>query len=225
MLLTTRYEFNQVAQSMWDSLPDYLNDTNVIAVVDNSGSMLTAVAGKVTALDVAASLGMYVAQRSTGDFKDLSISFSDDAKFVKHSGNVNERLSQVCSADWGSTNLHSVFKLILDHAMRYDVDPSDMPSMILILSDMQFNNCVRHDDSAIAMIRRKYEDAGYEMPRIVFWNLCAKGTKPVRFDENNTALVSGFSPALLESLLSGDLKQFTPESVMMKTIGKERYNW
>ena len=75
------------------------------------------------------------------------------------------------------------------------------------------------------MIRRKYEDAGYEMPKIVFWNLNDAGNKPVKFDDSGTALVSGFSPSLMESLLAADLEKFTPESVMLKTVGKDRYNW
>ena len=215
----SRYEFNQVAQSMWDALPDYMNHKNVIAVVDNSGS-------SISALDVAASLGMYVAQKSKGAFKDLSIGFSDNASFVKHSGTIDQRLTAVCSAQWaGSTNLHSVFNLILNHALSNRVPAEDMPAMLVILSDMQFNACVRHDDSALQMIRRKYEDAGYEMPQIVFWNLRDAGNKPVKFDDKGTALVSGFSPALLTSLLAADLEQFTPESVMLKTVGKDRYNW
>jgi hypothetical protein len=36
---------------------------------------------------------------------------------------------------------------------------------------MQFNICIRHDDDAIEMIARKYHEAGYEIPKVVFWNL------------------------------------------------------
>jgi hypothetical protein len=36
-------------------------------------------------------------------------------------------------------------------------------------------------------------------------------------------MVSGFSPAVVKPLLSGDLDTFTPESVMLKTIMDDRY--
>jgi hypothetical protein len=99
-----------------------------------------------------------------------------------------------------------------------------MPSMLLILSDMQFNACVRHDDTASEMIARKYRDAGYDLPKVVFWNLNASyGNAPVKFDKSGTALVSGFSPAVVKPLLSGDIESFTPEAVMMKTIMDDRY--
>jgi hypothetical protein len=89
---------------------------------------------------------------------------------------------------------------------------------------MQFNACVRNDDSAIEMIERKYHEAGYEMPKVVFWNLNASyGNSPVKFDKSGTALVSGFYQAIVKPFLSGDLRWFTSESMMMKTIMDDRY--
>lgn len=220
------YKHNEIAQSMWEALPNYMNGKNAIAVVDNSGSMTSQISGtKVSYMDIAVSLGIYAASKSTGAFRDLSISFSDDAAFVKQHGSLNERMFQVTSQKWGSTNLHSVFDLILRHAIQNKVPDEDMPAMVLIMSDMQFNSCRSNDDSAIQMIRRKYEDAGYEMPQIVFWNLNDYGNKPVKFNDSGVALISGFSPALMGSVLSVDMDKFTPESVMLKTINKDRYSW
>jgi hypothetical protein len=88
---------------------------------------------------------------------------------------------------------------------------------------MQFNQCVEYDDSALQMIERKYAAAGYEVPKVVFWNLNASDNAPVKFDESGTALVSGFSPAIVKPLLSGNLEEFTPESIMLKTVMVDRY--
>lgn len=220
------YKANDVAQAMWESLPNYMNDRNAIAVVDNSGSMTSRLPNsEVSMMDVAVSLGIYVAEKSTGAFKDLSITFNDNAKFVKQAGPLHERMYQVTSQNWGSTNLHSVFNLILDHACCNSVPQADMPATVIIMSDMQFNSCRNHDDSALQMIRRKYEDAGYEMPQIVFWNLNHYGNHPARFNDNGVALISGFSPAIMATVLGADPKQFSPEAIMLKTVGKDRYNW
>jgi hypothetical protein len=90
---------------------------------------------------------------------------------------------------------------------------------------MQFDQGVKHDDSAIDMIARKYKDAGYELPKVVFWNLnAAYGNTPVKFDKRGTALVSGFSPAVATGILSGDMEDFTPEANMLKTVMKDRYD-
>ena len=216
-----------VAQAMWDALPDYMNDANVLAICDNSGSMQSLVPGSETSmLDVAASLTMYTAQKSKGAFKDLSLGFSDTAAFCRHSGSLVDRLTQVCSMPWGgSTNLHSAFTLILNHAVSNRVPAKDMPKIVVIFSDMQFNVCRGFDDSAQQMIRRKYEDAGYEAPAVVFWNLNEKGNKPVKFNDSGVALVSGFSPSTMKAILSADLDKFSPESIMLGTIGSDRYNW
>jgi hypothetical protein len=94
----------------------------------------------------------------------------------------------------------------------------------MILSDMQFDACARFDHSAMQMIETKYAQAGYTMPRVVFWNLNAHDNAPVKFDKNGVALVSGFSPAICKSLLAGDVEQFTPEAIMLKTVMVDRYN-
>jgi hypothetical protein len=123
-----------------------------------------------------------------------------------------------------NTNLHAAFNKILDVAVKGNVPQEEMPEMVLILSDMQFDQCVKHDNSAIEMIARKYEAAGYKVPQVVFWNLNASyGNAPVKFDKSGTALVSGFSPAIVKPLLSGDIDNFTPVSVMMTTIMQDRY--
>lgn len=213
-----------IAEAMWAALPDYMDDSNVIAVVDNSGSMGALVSGSSTSCGtVAASLGMYTASKSKGAFRDLSITFNDTAAFVQHKGNLIDRLRAVCSADWGSTNLNSVFNLILNHALQNRVPEDDMPKIILIMSDMQFNADRRFDDSAQQMIRRKYEAAGYAMPTVVYWNLNESGNKPVRFNERGVGLVSGFSPAIMRSILSA--KNVSPESLMLEAVMIERYDW
>jgi hypothetical protein len=126
-------------------------------------------------------------------------------------------------SEWGmSTNLHKAFDSVLNVAVAQNVPQAEMPEYILILSDMQFNCCSHYDDSAIEMIERKYRNAGYEVPKVVFWNLHASGNTPVSFDKNGTALVSGFSPAVMKAILSG--KEFTPRGIMLAAVDIERYN-
>jgi hypothetical protein len=74
------------------------------------------------------------------------------------------------------------------------------------------------------MIVRKYEAAGYTAPKVVFWNLNAGDNVPVKSDKSGAALVSGFSPAIMASLLGADVEQFTPEGIMMKTVMIPRYD-
>ena len=122
-----------------------------------------------------------------------------------------------------STNIEGAFRSILTTAKNASVPASEMPKYLLILSDMEFNpRSFGANVKAIDMVRQQYEEAGYALPKIVWWNLNARaGNVPVRFDEQGTALVSGFSPAILKNILAA--KNFTPVDIMMDTLNSERY--
>ena len=221
---------SDLIQKQWEALPNFVGDANILPLVDVSGSMSCPAGGHgsksgVTCMEVAVSLGLYLADKNEGKFKDTFLTFSDKPELLNLKGNINQKIDQMVKSDWGmSTNLHKAFERILDVAVKGGVPQEEMPAMVLILSDMQFNACVRHDDSAMQMIARKYTEAGYTLPKVVFWNLnAAYGNAPVKFDTSGTALVSGFSPAVVKPLLAGDLETFTPESVMLKTIMDDRY--
>jgi len=212
--------------AQWDALPNYVGDASILPLVDVSGSM-TCAAGKntnVRCLDVAIGLGLYLADKNKGVFKDTFLTFSSKPQLVTLKGNIVDKVAQMSKSDWEmSTNLHAAMDKILDVAVKGAVPAGDMPKMLLILSDMQFNQCARFDDSAMAMIERKFEAAGYSMPQIVFWNLNSSDNVPVAADKSGAALVSGFSPSIMTSLLAADLDQFTPEGIMLKTVMSDRY--
>ena len=215
-----------VIEAQWAALPNYIGDASVLPLVDVSGSMTckAGTTGSTTCLEVAVSLGLYFADKGRSAFKDCMLTFSGSPQLVKLKGNINEKIDQMVATDWAmSTNLHAAFNKILDTAIKGKVSQADMPGTLVIFSDMQFNACVKHDDSAMEMIERKYADAGYELPKVVFWNLNAGSNVPVKFDKSGTALVSGFSPAIASAVLSGDNDGFTPEAIMLKAVMVDRY--
>jgi hypothetical protein len=194
-------------------------------MVDVSGSMMCLVAGNknLTCMDISLSLGLYLADKNTGPFKDMFLTFSGDSQIEVLKGDLLSKLAQLERAQWGmNTNFHRAFDAILKVAKANKVDASDMPKYVLALSDMEFDACVEHDDSAMEMIKRKYAAAGYEVPNVIFWNLNAcPGNIPVKYNEKGTALVSGFSPAIMTSILSAE--NIDPESIMLHTVNSERY--
>jgi hypothetical protein len=217
-------------QKQWEALPNFVGDANILPLVDVSGSMSCRAGGhnsksSLTCMDVAVSLGLYLADKNKGKFKDTFLTFSSTPELITLKGDINKKLDQMVRSEWGmSTNLNAAFKKILEVALSSGVSQSEMPEMVLILSDMQFDACVKHDDSAMEMIERKYRNAGYAVPKVVFWNLNASyGNAPVKFDKSGTALVSGFSPAIVKPLIAGDIDSFSPEAIMMETIMQDRY--
>lgn len=220
---------NKVAvEAQWINLPDYMTDSNerIIPVCDVSGSMESSYGKtKVSPMDVSVSLGVYISERNKGIFKDAFITFSERPTMQYLKGSLYERLRQLNRADWGmSTNLEAVYDLILKSAVNNNISEDEMPTKILIISDMEFNSCVRNNnDTAIKMIERMYSDAGYKMPEIIFWNVNGRLENiPAKNDKKGVGLVSGFSPSILKSILQGSVE--TPISLMLKTVMSDRYN-
>jgi len=218
---------DNAVNTQWDNLPNYLedNDEKMIPMVDVSGSMEQMISGSVDAMDVAISLGIYVSERLEGPFKDHFITFTSQPTLQRLSGRLSDRYNQVRGPVGYNTNISAAFEMLLNSAVRDGVSPEDMPSKILIISDMEFDSyaITGTDSSTFEMIKHKYKEAGYEMPNIIFWRVDVKavGNFPVKFDTNNTALISGFSPSIMKSILGGDMN---PYSIMLKTIGDERYS-
>jgi hypothetical protein len=225
-----------VNNAQWESLPNFMegSEERVLPVVDVSGSMSCSAGGNdnLTCMDVAISLGMYISERNEGNFKDAFVTFSSNPQLQYLKGTLEQRLNQLRRAEWGmSTDINAVFELILNQAKMYNIPQDKMPTKILILSDMQFNEATssrwdrvkEYNPTAQDMIEALYEEAGYTKPDVIYWNLSASiGNFPVEFDKMGTAMVSGFSPSILKSLLSG--KSMTPESILMETVGSERYS-
>ena len=211
--------------AQWNALPNYVGDASILPLVDVSGSMSTSIGGgKTTAMDVAVSLGLYLADKNKGKFKDTFLTFSSNPELLHLKGNILQKTQQMVKSSWDmSTDLHKAMNKILSTAVAGNVPQDEMPQMLLILSDMQFNQCVRNDDTAMQMIERKYAEAGYKVPAVVFWNLNAKDNVPVKHDKSGAALVSGFSPAIVKSVLSTDMDQFTPQGIMLKAVMVDRY--
>lgn len=221
----------EVMIQQWNALPDYMNGKRILPMVDVSGSMGDIIPGSNTkCLTVAMALGLYCAERNKGDYKDLFLTFSNNPELQKLEGDIFEKIVQLNRGHWEmNTDISKAFDLILNHGIEFKVPNDQMPEIVLILSDMQFDCAynMNNDDNqtAFKMIKSKYKKAGYSMPKIVFWNLNSYNNVPVKFDKEGSALVSGLSPSILTSILSDNLEVFTPENVMIETIMKERYNW
>jgi hypothetical protein len=215
-----------VSKAQWEALPNYIGDALVLPLVDVSGSMSCPAGGNanLTCMDVAVSLGLYLADKNTGPFKDCFLTFSDKSKLEVLRGDIVSKMAQLQRSEWGmSTNLNSAFAEILRVATKNQVAEKDMPRYVLILSDMEFNQCVRDsENTALAMIKSKYAESGYTLPNVIFWNLNARaGNVPVKYNEQGTALISGFSPAIMKSVLSAD--KIDPTSIMLGTVNAPRY--
>jgi len=214
-----RGENANAVEAQWNALPNYMADSTerIIPVCDVSGSM------EGLPMDVSVSLGIYISERNQGIFKNAFLTFSEHPQMNYLQGSLSERMRQLSHSSWGySTNLQATFDLILNSAVRESLPESEMPTKLLIISDMEFNEADRGVTNLDA-IRAKYSESGYKMPEIVFWNVNGRlGNVPASAKDSGIGLVSGFSPSILKAILQGEI--YSPEQLMLDAVDTARYS-
>lgn len=209
----------------WDNLADYFNGAtfNGIALVDTSGSM------SGTPIEVAISLGLYCAEKNQGAFANHFISFESNPHWIETSGvDFCDKVYRITGAEWGgSTNVEAAMDLILNVAKQNGCSQDEIPQNLVIISDMEFNYCVTSNnygrgnvnDTLFEKIAAKYRANGYEMPHVIFWNVNARQANIPMLGNGNVSFVSGFSPSIFETIMSGK----TGYDLMMEKLNSERY--
>lgn len=226
-----------VADAQWEALPNLLGDNKILPFIDLSSSMSSwsyyaqrnTVPSNVTPMDISVSIGLYTAGKQTGDFAGMWVGFSSRPRMNKFKGplTLSNMYQQLDFTDaYGGTNIEATFDLVLNHAVRYNVPQADLPNMILVVSDMEFNpQRAGLSDLAYNNAKSKFAAHGYDLPKVVFWHVNGRAdNSPVKEDQNGTAMVSGFSPAIFKSILSNKLETFSPYNVMLETLNAERYS-
>lgn len=225
-------EYDQTLELAWSNLKDVMADDTLV-VADGSGSMTIPVSGRISALDVATSLAIYTSEHNSGIYKNKYITFSNKPQFVefKESDSLFDKLTIArLHNEVANTNIEAVFDLILGVAIQNNISQDEMVNNILIISDMEFDRAQRGwgndytllTQSLFDEIKARYNQAGYQLPRLIFWNVNSR-TQAVPLVENDlgVALVSGFSQNVLKMVMSS---KYDPYEVLIEIITAERYD-
>jgi len=228
--------YDQSLEAYWKNLKPCVGLKDTIVVRDGSGSMTCTVGGtNVTAMDVSTALAIYCSQYLEGSFKDKFITFSSQAQLVDLSkcGSLETKLRTTYShGDCSNTNIENVFELILNTAWENNMKPEDLPSTVLVISDMEFDpsystggwyghSGFHADSNVFKKMDAKYRAAGYKLPKLAFWNVNSRtGTIPCKYNENGVLLISGFSQNVLSMVMNG---KTDPYDALIEELNKARY--
>lgn len=222
-----------LAKKQWDNLSMEINGS-IIPMIDTSGSMSCEASKGVTCFDVAVSLGTYLAQNNNGPFQNKMLNFDESAKLHTLSTDVDKAFRMLQGLDWGyNTNFESAYTSILKHALVCGAKQEDMPEYMVVLSDMQFDEAQGNSmwsrskvptyATAFGKMNAVFKQNGYKLPKVVFWNLNARYDNfPSSSEQDGVAMVSGFSPYVMKSIMDADLERITPYGIMNSTIEKYR---
>jgi len=208
---------------------------SILCVADVSGSMH----GDPMMLAIA--LSVMIARLQTGIWKGRILTFHEKPSWVilQDDWSVKKCIDTVRCAPWGgTTNFVGTHQLILDVMKKNHLSASDLPSALMVVSDMQFDqaNGQIRDWSKVNpstwmtthdTLQKMYSVEGYSLPLMIYWN--ARGDTngmPVTEKEEGALMVSGFSTSLLKLFLEDGmdaLMEFTPWKLLMKTLTDEHY--
>ena len=205
---------------MWKNQKDifYGNDTNLLVVADTSGSMTN-----YGNIPYCTSLGLaiYIAERNNGLFKNHYITFSEKPVLQEIKGNtIYEKIHNMKTINAWNTDIDKVFELIIKVSLDNHLKQNDLPSHILIISDMEFDEGISSSNGTnFSAWKKLFSIHGYKLPNIIFWNVAgnSKGLPVTKYD-NDVAIISGFSTNILDNLLT--LDKYNPIDVMLEKLHK-----
>ena len=212
----------------WDNLTDYFNGCSLdaLCMIDTSGSMWGNEAS--APINVAISLGLYAAERARGPFAGHYISFSRHPQLIETEGvDFVDKVYRIYDTNLcENTNIEAAFDMLLDTALKNHCSQADLPKSIIVISDMEFdaargyytfNN--NYKTTLMEKIITKWENAGYKMPNLVYWNVEARHNNMPMTVKDGITFVSGFSAVTFEMLMKGK----TALDLVYDKLDSERY--
>ena len=208
-----------VAEAQWNALPNYVEgDNNFLIMADVSDSM----SGRP--MHTSVGLAIYFAERNHGAFANKFMTFTDIPQIVEVTdGTLYEKYRSVTRHVGYNTNLEAAFDAILSTAVRTHCPQADLPKALVIISDLEIDYWDGGSLTFTEEMRKRFADAGYEMPKLVYWNVDSrKDTFLASKNDPNTILVSGQSASTFKNLIRGiDLSAF---EIMVQTLNDPRYD-
>lgn len=220
--LTGVRQSDTVLEEQWKALPNYVtdNDKSVLVMCDTSGSMTW---NNNIPLSIALSLSIYFAERNKGEFHNKFLTFSRRPELQSIIGSTLwERVYNLRKADWESnTDLNAAFSLVLNTAISHNMESSDLPTTIMVISDMQIDSCA--NTTFYSAMKKRFEKHGYKIPKLVFWNVNAsRDTFHTSSKDDDVILVSGASASTFRKILNTTVNN--PYDFMVETLNNPVYD-
>lgn len=238
------------ANVAWEALPDYTEGKSAIVMADVSASMVRpyqsnnpiAVAVSLALYFAERNQGAFHGHFMTFSANPQLVKVTGDT--------LRARIRNIERAEWNqNTDLLKAFRAILAAAKKSgagDVPEvlyviSDMefdqarPRYAgghyerqigqdvfggLVYQNIWVPDVQTSDDIIFAVAQREFEDAGFQLPHVVFWNVDARNMQtPATIHDGHVTLVSGCSPTVFGMAVQGK----TPLELVESVVNSERY--
>lgn len=205
---------------------DLEKNLNMLILADVSGSMYG------TPLEACIALSLLLTNMLNDHWKNKILTFESVPQWynIPEHLNIVEKIRYLKSAPWGgSTNIGMALDMILAVAIKNNLSKQDMPSKMIIFSDMQFDQACSPQDifkTGFEQIESKFKLAGYDLPHIIFWNLRGNTNGyNNKSSQKGTTMLSGFGPASFKSFMDGNFNiNNSPWQTLKNLLESDRLN-
>jgi hypothetical protein len=145
-------------------------------------------------------------------------SLAQDITLIMRSGNVGY-----------NTNVVAVFERYLNALIANKIPTNAVLPTVVIFSDMEFDSDApmhmgfrNNDRTLFDGIRAKFKSYGYDLPRMVLWNLCSRtGGAPLRTNDAGLVMISGLNQATMDMVFSDRVDPF---EILKEKLNGKRYS-
>lgn len=217
-------ESSKVLEAQWKALPNYVEEgTNVIIMADTSGSM-TWNGGRPLATSIG--LAVYFAEHNKGAYENMFMIFSARPEIITLKGEtISQKIDNIKKFGYQSdnTDLKAAFDKVLDIAEKNQIPQEEMPKAIVVISDMEIDQCGNREWSFYDKMAAKFAKHGYVIPNFIFWNVNSRhDIFHADKDRKGVQLASGQSVTVFKQILQN--LGYNPVEAMENTINAERYD-
>lgn len=214
-------KLDSVVEAQWKALPNYIEgENNYVVMADVSDSM------NGRPLMTSIGLAIYFAERNKGDYHNIYMTFTNEPHFIniKEGATLLENVKTVANTDVGfNTDLEAAFDYILSNAIYNNVSNEDMPKALVVISDLEIDKYMSGRGLGfVDTMKNKYAQFGYELPKLIFWNVEARNDTFLSQSED-VINISGQSASIFKTFI-GALNGKTGWDIMIETLNDKMYD-
>ena len=214
-------KLDDVDIAQWNALPNYVEgNQDVVIMADVSGSM-TMENGKPMAASVG--LATYFAQRNTGAYKNMYMSFSSDPSFITIDDTMDLETCFYTAMHRGgmNTDMDKAFKAIYDVA----IEANETPAALCVISDGELDNWVGSERAASIVDKwnDKFIEAGLNPVKVISWNVANRHNTKLAPRSSNISYCSGYSSSTFKYFTS--LINLDAHDAMVEILSRPEFQW
>jgi hypothetical protein len=203
-----------------------------VILSDFSGSM------SGTPINVSIASTIFISPLLKEPYRNKFLSFNNNPIWctIDQNDTLLDKINSILNTPWGTaTSFEKAYLLILDDAVRNKLQPEDIPTWFLAISDMSFDKANNHNswETIYDYLEQRFIQIGlntigkpYQIPKLIYWNTRNdnKNSFPSSTNQPGLLIINGFSVSIFKEILTNQsVMKITPWMNIKGILKNERY--